>query len=264
MTTALPHDPHTNLRRSLRTTAERTLADARLLDSPHRSSSSTGATGLDEGVDSGGVDGVGVTVVVDGESVFVGANAFTDKVDEVQYELGEGPCLSAVAAGRIVTSRRIGTTERRWSLFTPRAAALDLRGVSSAPMTSGDVVVGSVNVYSRTPDGLTSIPPKVLLRLAAAAETALSSARLLAQAESGAQRLAQVLDARAVIERAVGLLMDRYLMTANQARTLLAQLARHDDTTDAAAARTLTDPGPIRRPDAAEGLGRPDAPDSTA
>jgi GAF domain-containing protein len=231
VTSALHPDPHANLRRSLRTTAERTLTDSRALDRKDRTNDSSG---------DGGVDGVGVTLIVDGESVFVGANPFTDAVDEIQYDLGEGPCLTAVADRRVVTSTRLGTTERRWSRFTDKVAALELRSVSSAPITSGDRVIGSVNVYSHTPFGLTAISPRVLRRLANAAEVALSSARLLALTESGARRLADALDDRAVIEHAVGLLMDRYLMNPHQGRTLLAQLARHDDTTDATAARTLT------------------------
>ncbi|GAA3552449.1 hypothetical protein GCM10022197_04360 [Microlunatus spumicola] len=255
MTTTAQPDQHAALRASLRGAAERTLADARSLGRPQRP---TATTPLVEGDDHGGVDGVGVTLVVDGESVFVGANAFTDAVDEVQYDLDEGPCLTAVASGRIVSSTRIGTTERRWSRFTPQAAALELRSVRSAPITHEDRVIGSVNLYSRTAYGLGAVPPRVLHRLTQAAEDALSRAWLLALAGTGVRRLTDALDDRAVTEHAVGLLMDRYLMNANQARTLLGQLALHDGVSDAAAARTLTGAGADAVVDAA-GLEGPGA-----
>jgi GAF domain-containing protein len=246
-TTASPPDTHANLRRSLRATAERMLADARSPDRPHRLSRTVVRRD-----DLASVDGLGVTMVVDGRSVFAGANAFTEAVDEVQYDLGEGPCLAAVAAGRIVSSTRIATTERRWSRFTALTAGLGLRSVLSVPMVTGDEVVGSVNLYSRIPSGLVAVPPKVLRGLAADAEGSLSSPRLLALAESSARHLAHALDARAAVEHAVGLLMDRYLMSAGQARILLAQLARQNGTSEAAAALTLTDPEAARRPQVTE------------
>lgn len=252
MTNTLQPGPRDNLRRSLRVTAERTLAVVGSFDGPRRA----------DGAGPGGVDGVGVTLVVDGASIFVGANTFTDAVDEVQYAVGEGPCLSAVAAGRIVISTRIGTTERRWPRFIRETSALELRSVCSAPITSGSDVIGSVNVYSRTPSGLTLIPAKVLHRVAADAEIELSGPRLVALVESGAQHLAAALDDRADIEHAVGLLMDRYLTNAGQARALLVQIARYDDTTEAAAARTLTHPGEVDQARSADSptLDRPRAP----
>ena len=58
--------------------------------------------------------------------------------------------------------------------------------------------------------------------------------------------LAAAVRDREDIDIAVGLLMDRYAMTASHARILVGQLAAQDHVSDADAARSLTDPDPRR------------------
>lgn len=191
-----------------------------------------------------GADGAGVTVLLGEGSAFVGSNAFTERVDEVQYRLDQGPCLTAVAEGRVVRSHRIGTGERRWPDFTPRAAALELRSVVSAPIRAGDELIGSINLYSTAQDGFRAVGRSTLRRSTVEAERSLSGLRLLVLAEAGAQTLATAVQERRDADLAVGLLMDRYTMNANQADVLLTQLARYDGVERVEAARALLDEDP--------------------
>lgn len=191
-----------------------------------------------------GADGAGVTVLLGEGSAFVGSNAFTERVDEVQYRLDQGPCLTAVAEGRVIRSQRIGTGERRWPDFTKRAAALELRSVVSAPIRAGDELIGSINLYSTAPDGFRAVGRSTLRRSTVEAERSLSGLRLLVLAEAGAQTLATAVQERRDADLAVGLLMDRYTMNANQADVLLTQLARYDGVPKVEAARALLDEDP--------------------
>lgn len=221
----------TDLQSSLRSLAQDTLATTRTtIRQASRGPSSAGG---------GRVDGLGVTLVVGEESLYAGSDAFTDAVDQVQYGLGEGPCVSATATRRVVTTTRIGAGERRWARFVRGATPLMLRSVKSVPVIAGDEVIGSLNVYSRSAHGLIDLTPAVLRRMARAAQVPLDGMRVLALAGAGAQVLAQALDDRAEVEHATGALMDRYRSNANQARTLLTLLAHHDSTSAVEAARTV-------------------------
>lgn len=184
-------------------------------------------------------DGFGVSVALGDGTVFGGSNAFTQAIDEVQYTLREGPCETAVASGRIISSSRIDDGEERWPSFTPAAAALELRGVLSVPMVVDDAVVGSLNLYSRTPSGLQDVPRPVIEALVAEVEAALRHGQLLTLVGDAARDLQQALRDRADVELTVGVLMDRYATDAASARVLVDQLARQEGTTVLAAARSI-------------------------
>lgn len=186
--------------------------------------------------------GVGATLLVEGRPVFGGSNGFTEAVDEVQYRLEQGPCVAAVASGRVVRSRTIGSGERRWTSFTAAAAPLGLRSVASLPVRVADRVVGSLNLYGRHAASLDGASTPALRRASAAAGRGMTAAWLLAVAEANARILADAVRDREDIDIAVGLLMDRYLMTSGSARVLIAQLAVQDDVSKATAARSLTHP----------------------
>ncbi len=58
-----------------------------------------------------------------------------EHLDALQYELGQGPCLSA-AQEQVVVRVDDLTTERRWSQWSARAAAEGMRLTVSAPLNS--------------------------------------------------------------------------------------------------------------------------------
>ncbi len=184
-------------------------------------------------------DGTGTALLVGERWVFAGSNVFTRAVDRVQYGLGEGPCLSAVSEGVVVRSGDLGSDEHRWPGFTAHASDLALRSVVSAPMVVGDEVIGSLNLYSRTAGGFEETRTETLEQAAVAAAAVLSRPRLLALAETAALALADAARNRAEVDLAVGLLMDRYTLSAGHAVVLIGQLARHDGVGELDAARSL-------------------------
>lgn len=192
-------------------------------------------------------DGVGATLMVRGQPVFAGSNPFTDAVDEVQYGVQRGPCITAVASGRVVRSRSIGAGERRWGGFTACAATLGLRSATSIPVMSswgqstGSTVIGSLNLYGRSSTSLDLIETSSLLRGAELLERALASAWLVGVAAANAQTLVDAVRDREAIDLAVGLLMDRYVLSAAHARILISQVAAQDQVSEPDAARALAD-----------------------
>lgn len=60
-------------------------------------------------------------------------------IDTIQYELGEGPCISATSSGRPTRSAALAD-DRRWPRFGSQAAGNGVNSVVSLPLVlAGDV-----------------------------------------------------------------------------------------------------------------------------
>ncbi|MDP9933966.1 GAF and ANTAR domain-containing protein [Paenarthrobacter nicotinovorans] len=70
--------------------------------------------------------------------------------DALQYDLGEGPCLTAWASGKPVDSEDI-RTDPRWMRWGQAAADLGVRSCVSVPLLSGDLAFGAIKVYWEAP-----------------------------------------------------------------------------------------------------------------
>lgn len=186
-----------------------------------------------------GADGVGITLLLADALTHVGSNTFADAVDDVQYELMQGPCLSAHTSGHDVRSDTIGTDETRWPTFTRRAASLGLRSVVSSPLVSAGSIIGSLNLYAKTATGFATLEPTAAAAVTQTVEEALSSHLLLALADVVGPWLAITANDRSDIACACGDLMDRYHLGPAQARLLLEQIASEDQISEATAARNI-------------------------
>ena len=85
-----------------------------------------------------GADGAGVTMYNDGTSSTVAASApFVRDVDDIQYGLGEGPCISAAAQGSTIRAGSLGG-DKQWPRFGPRVGRLGLHSALSLPLLVAD------------------------------------------------------------------------------------------------------------------------------
>jgi GAF domain-containing protein len=97
-----------------------------------------------------GTAGAGVTLLDEhGRRMTAAA---TDPVvahlDGLQYELGEGPCLSAWEHRRVIRVDDIAT-EERWQRWTSAARRSAMRAALSAPLVAGGDALGAIKVYGR-------------------------------------------------------------------------------------------------------------------
>jgi len=97
-------------------------------------------------------DSAGIMLMIDGQPT---TSAVSDRlaveIDLVQYETGQGPCLSAMQDSHVV---RIDVLERdsRFTRFAPGALDRDIDSVMSLPLPVGNTVIGALNLYSRLPN----------------------------------------------------------------------------------------------------------------
>lgn len=78
-------------------------------------------------------------------------------IEELQYTLGEGPCVDAHRENRPIAEPDLADpTMHRWAAFTPPAVAAGARAVFGFPIAVGAVRLGALNLYSDRPGPLTA------------------------------------------------------------------------------------------------------------
>jgi hypothetical protein len=104
------------------------------------------------------VSGVGLALMTyDGPAGTVAATDGTAlELEELQFSLGEGPCVDASQSGRPVLQPDLGRTAReRWPVFAAGAEAAGLAAVFAFPLRVGGIRVGVLDLY-RTTAGILS------------------------------------------------------------------------------------------------------------
>ncbi len=160
------------------------------------------------------------------------------ELGRVQQETGEGPCLQAALDEDPIIGVADLAVDDRWPAFGRRAARLGVRSMVSYGIYLGNgrtSRLGAMNLYSHRPGDFDPTSTHLGDVLAAECATAVATAIEL-------EGLWQALDARAVIGRAKGIVMDRRLVSASRAFALLRErsyehglsvgdIARHVTTT---------------------------------
>ena len=83
-------------------------------------------------------------------------NAVSALVEELQFELGEGPCVDAHHQGRPVLEPDLAAPEiPAGSAFTGPAVTAGVRAVFGFPLQVGEVRLGALNLYCDRPGSLT-------------------------------------------------------------------------------------------------------------
>jgi GAF domain-containing protein len=136
-----------------------------------------------------------------------------DRLDAVQYALGEGPCLDAAFdRGNVLMDDT--STDRRWPRWSDEARAVGVRSALAIRLHSGEETIGALNLYSGVPAAFSGDAGDVALVFAAHATEAMSKARLVAG-------LRAALESRHVIGIAQGVLAARYDISYERAFEVL-------------------------------------------
>ena len=100
-----------------------------------------------------GCSGASITVLEEGRPTTTAATVdWALELDLAQYGADLGPCLAALRSGKVVRSAE---ADERWSVFRAAARRHGVHTYLSVPLTAGDVTLGSLNLYSKAPEGLT-------------------------------------------------------------------------------------------------------------
>ncbi|WP_410606451.1 GAF domain-containing protein [Amycolatopsis sp. lyj-109] len=127
------------------------------------------------------VDGAAVSVMVDAghREVVYASDAVSTALAELQFSLGEGPCLEAYAAGGPVLVPDLAAgPPPAWPVFAAEAAAQPVAALFTFPVQIGAVrVVATLDTYRATPGSLDAAELSTALQVADIAALALSGLR---------------------------------------------------------------------------------------
>ena len=149
-----------------------------------------------------------------------------EQLDDLQYGLDEGPCLTAWRDRSVVRAGALDL-ERRWPTWSGRAAELGIHSVLSAPMVVGERVMGAMKVYSTLADAYGPRDEDVLRRLGVQAAIFVGNVQTAQVAERLSDQLRETLRTRDVIAMARGIVMARRGVGSHDAgRELMAESQR--------------------------------------
>lgn len=104
----------------------------------------------------------------------VAATDGTAAVEDLQFDLGEGPGVDAARDGPVLTPDLTAAGDR-WPVFAPAAAGAGVAAVFAFPVRAGRVTIGVLDLYRDTPGELTAQAlPEAAAWAAAAAELLLA------------------------------------------------------------------------------------------
>jgi GAF domain-containing protein len=175
-----------------------------------------------------GADGAGLTLLEAGRGNTIVATApFVSEIDDIQYGLGQGPCITAAREGQTVMSGSLGS-DPRWRRFGGTVARLGVHSVLSLPLVTPDGVVGAMNVYAHAMHVFDERAAELGEIFAVPAAVAVQNAQVLAQTQRLAARLQSALEVRGVVDRAVGIIMSRSGATEEEALARLRSLSQNE------------------------------------
>jgi hypothetical protein len=189
-----------------------------------------------------GVDGGGISMTENGHITSRSpTNDDIRKLDDLQAQLHEGPCITAVDSppdNGVILAQDLGTPPDadRWPRFAPQAVALGYQSLLSTQLSANGGTRAALNLYSRAANTFDDSARTIagLFGLQAA---------LLLYGVNHARHLSQALESRDLIGQAKGILMERYRVTSEQAFRMLVSSSQSTNIKLVEVARWLTETG---------------------
>jgi GAF domain-containing protein len=140
------------------------------------------------------------------------------KLDQVQYELSEGPCLDAM---RHHTATPVADlrTDNRWPRFGPRAVAAGVISQMGIEIFRQRSTVGGLNLYASRPNAFDDDTRHAAALFARHAGLALEKSLTITN-------LTEALQTRQIIGQAIGIVMQRYTLDEAQAFKHLVRISQ--------------------------------------
>lgn len=171
--------------------------------------------------------GAGLSVMAENEvrGLTTASDPATARIEELQFVLGEGPCIDAFAARRpVLVPDLVGGALSRWPAYAPSACDAGVRAVFAFPLQVGAGRLGVLDVFRPRPGPLTADELRQALTFAEVAVTTLLDGQAHAQPGAAADGLAEAMDSRAEVFQAQGMVMVQLGVSITEA---LARMRAH-------------------------------------
>ena len=175
-----------------------------------------------------GVTGAGV-MLMSGEiprGSLCSSDGVSHLIEELQYTLGEGPCIDAYRQDRVVAEPDLADpASRRWSAFTPPAVEAGVRAVFGFPLRVGTVRLGALNLYRERSGPLSDDQHADALVVADVAARWVLEAQAGAPPDMVAEELERGADFHFVVHNAAGMVSVQEGISVTEALIRLRALA---------------------------------------
>ncbi|QHK21156.1 ANTAR domain-containing protein [Pseudarthrobacter psychrotolerans] len=152
-------------------------------------------------------------------------DSVVERADALQYELVQGPCLTAWAMQESILIHDVAT-EARWPNWSAAIVDLPIRSVISTPLIANGQALGAMKIYAATPGAFEDATTALMELFASPAATLLSHIQTAETPERISESLQSALYSRDLINRACGILMERRTLTEDAALQHLMRRAR--------------------------------------
>jgi hypothetical protein len=188
-----------------------------------------------------GVSGAGVILMSGGRALgsICVSDPMTAAVEEVQYTLGEGPCVDAFHTRAPVLAPDLAHPDGNlWPGFRIGAVSAGVCAVFGFPLLIGSVCFGALNLYNVSPGALSDDQFADALAVAHVASRTVLGWQSVAGPGSLAWQLAHIPMHRAVVHQAAGMVSVQATVSVPDAVVMLRAYAFAEDRpiTDVAAA----------------------------
>jgi hypothetical protein len=170
------------------------------------------------------VDGAGVVLILHGRALGTVCSSapFVEVVEEVQYNLGEGPCLDAFATRAPVLIPDLASADLvRWQGFREGALAAGVGAAFGFPILVGTACIGALNLYQRRSGALSDEQFADALAVAHVAGRMVLDWQSVAGEGSLARQLEHLPANRAVVHQAAGMISVQAAVTVDDALAIL-------------------------------------------
>jgi hypothetical protein len=191
-----------------------------------------------------GASGAGIMLIDNGASrgSVCTTNSVSELLEDLQFTLGEGPCIDACRDDRpVLEPDLVNPAIPRWVAFSPPAIAAGAQAVFGFPIRVGAAGLGALNLYRENPGPLTDEQLADALVLA----DVVAEVILLMQANASPGELASVLESSAsfhyVVHQASGMVSAQLDVPVDQALVRLRAFAFGSGTPLVDVARSVVD-----------------------
>lgn len=115
------------------------------------------------------VDGVGLALMagnhVGGRGLLGASDSVGVRIEQLQFDLGEGPCVSAFDEGQpVLVSDLEGADARaRWPMFTHELRTSPVRALFAFPLRLGAIKIGALDCYRTRPGPLDELTAALVM-----------------------------------------------------------------------------------------------------
>ncbi|MFF4802842.1 GAF and ANTAR domain-containing protein [Streptomyces sp. NPDC001351] len=171
-----------------------------------------------------GCDAAGILAVRKGRAVTLAAcGRAVQECDRLQGELGEGPCFDLARrkdGERIYRIADMTRPQPTWERFATRARPLGVGSMTGLLLYTDNDDFGALNLYARRPGAFGEDIETAGWLLASHAAVALADARTIDQLE-------HAMETRHAIGEAMGILMERHKLSADEAFSVLRRISQN-------------------------------------